>query len=69
MFALVCSGRKKMVNFRGTCDLPPFQSQTTALVNKEGERKMYRGRGLLIFVPAVFGRTYAERCQSVIALY
>ena len=52
MFALVFSGTKKMVNFRGTCDLLLFLSQTTASVNKEGERKMYRGRfrGLLFFL-------------------
>lgn len=56
MFALVCSGRKRMVNFRGTCDLPLFLSQTTASVNKEGERKMYCGR-LLFFLTleTVFG--------------
>lgn len=49
-----------MVNFRGTCDLPPFLSQTTASVNKEGERKMYRGRFsggvLLFFVSTISGR-------------
>lgn len=33
-----------MVNFRGTCDLPLLLSQTTACLNKEGERKMYHGR-------------------------
>ena len=49
MFALVCSGRKKMVNFRGTCDLPLFLSQTTASLNKAGERKIYRGRGGFFF--------------------
>ena len=61
-----------MVHFRGTCDLPLFLSQTTASVNKEGERKIYRGRfsaGVLFFCPNSLERTYAEPCQNVIALY
>lgn len=56
MFTLVCSGGKKMVNFHGTCDLPPSLSQTTASVNKEEERKMYHGRfsdRAVFFVPIV----------------
>lgn len=55
--------KKKMVNFRGTCDLPLFLSQTTASVNKKGEGEMYRGRfsgGVLFFCPNSLGQTYAE---------
>lgn len=46
--------RRKAVNFRGTCDLPPLLSQTTASVNKEGEKKMYRGKSVSLFFPLFF---------------
>lgn len=62
----VCSGRRKMVNFRGTCDLPLFLSQTTASLNKEGEKKMYRGRGFFLFFFFLSKQSWKDVCRALL---
>lgn len=69
MLALVCSAVKTTVNFLGTCDLPLFLSQTTAVVNKEAERKMQRGIYSGAHSYFCLEETHAECCQHVTTLY